>query len=660
MKIKGLFILFLFSVMSIYAIIDSPKISPELRYLTALNKEQLTILLSKNDYFAIKKVGNEFYFGGLIEIDGNTFNRNKYGIKVTSQISKNSKLYLTGWIPFLHIKDIVNNQNIIRLEVGIKNELAVQKNLQIPVGDPVVGCNALGIPLEKPGEGVLVGLVDSGIDYTHKDFCLDNLNYDKTRIVSIWDQTLNNTEFIINQNNLYDYGKIFYRNDIEKSINNNTDIGSKDVLGHGTVVAGIIAGNGEGGGAGFSSDDLKGIAPYAKIAVVKSEMWTNSVIDAIYHLNVIAEQYKMPLAINLSLGNHSGAHDGSSLFERILTGYVGEGKTIIASAGNDGDKKIHTYKKFNHLSSHLFLVSANQQLNDVTKFSNTICISFWINENDFYAIKIISPEGEATESIQADAYGIKEFSNGSTAFIDNSFSNPNHPLGDKEIFILIYNNNSIDNKWWLSFQNYQKNGNGDVHGWIAYPYGGSVVFENDYDPQYTLTIPATSPDVISVGAYISNNFWYAQNGNGYEYLNYQHLGNIASFSSLGPTRNSLNLLFGKDHYEKPEIIAPGVGIISTLSVFSKNNIKSESIFQDRTHCISQGTSIAAPHVTGAAALILQKHPTYSQIEIKNLLIKNLYKDKNTSDAYNYIWGYGKLNISDTLYDLTGVDNWIKF
>lgn len=166
----------------------------------------------------------------------------------------------------------------------------------------------------QTGAGVIVGVIDSGIDSAHRAFWTGS----QSRIIDYLDQ---------------ESGK----HHSQAEISAGAASASADEIGHGTHVAGIAAGNG-GGSAGLK---YAGVAPKADLAVVKTTFQTDQIVDGIRHIFELAAQRKQPCVVNLSLGGHFGGHDGSSIAERTIDQLSGPGRLVVVSAGNEGRDPIH-------------------------------------------------------------------------------------------------------------------------------------------------------------------------------------------------------------------------------------------------------------------------------------------------------------------------------
>src|SRR5580765_1535043 len=172
------------------------------------------------------------------------------------------------------------------------------------------------------GQGVLVGDVDSGVDFRHGDF---DDNSGATRLVNIWDQTVGGTPPAG-----YGYGTEWSPAQIDA--NTSTEI---DQVGHGTHVLGIAGGDGSQTGGTVPAYTYAGVAPKADLLMVKTDFITTHIVDAVNYVFQKAASRAQNAVVNLSLGTHYGPHDGTSSFESALGALTGSGKIIVKSAGNE-------------------------------------------------------------------------------------------------------------------------------------------------------------------------------------------------------------------------------------------------------------------------------------------------------------------------------------
>jgi subtilisin family serine protease len=177
------------------------------------------------------------------------------------------------------------------------------------------------------GDGIVVGIIDSGIDHQHPDFWSGG----STRIISVWDQNSAGTPPAG-----FGYGNECDQAEIEAASCTETDTN-----GHGTHVSGIGGGNGQATGNGEPAYQFVGVAPEADIICVATTFLTTDVVDGVYYIFSRAAGLGEPAVVNLSLGTHFGPHDGWADFDISLTNIVGKGKIVVAAAGNEMGDAIH-------------------------------------------------------------------------------------------------------------------------------------------------------------------------------------------------------------------------------------------------------------------------------------------------------------------------------
>ncbi len=190
-------------------------------------------------------------------------------------------------------------------------------------------------PLYQPrkGKGVIVGIIDTGIDFSHPDF-KDSLG--KSRILAIWDQNKINAA---NTPSKYGYGQAWNKAQIDSNLSTHDDPASE--YGHGTMVSGAAVGN------GLATGNYKGVAPEADIVVVASNLSGNSfsasIVDAIDYIFSIADSAGKPCVINISLGDYGGSHDGKDIGSQMIDSIIKSknGRAVVAANGNAGDIKFH-------------------------------------------------------------------------------------------------------------------------------------------------------------------------------------------------------------------------------------------------------------------------------------------------------------------------------
>lgn len=415
-------------------------------------------------------------------------------------------------------------------------------------------------PLSLTGKGVLVGIVDSGIDIFHPDFRNED---GTTRILELWDQTIPEDSNDENTISFYNRGKIFTREEINLALSeNNHSFPSRDLSGHGTHVAGIAAGNGRA-----SRGEQKGVAPESDLIIVKlgnafpeGFPRTTELMLGMDYCVQKAASLNLPLALNISFGNSYGSHDGSSLLETFIDTLSGVGRTTIAiGSGNEGNKGRHT-------SGTLMNKTPMQIEFAISENESSLSLQLWKNYVDTFQLRLLAPSGSSVILTEQSIGAYRNVLDGTQLLW--YFGEPSPYSVSQEIYLEMISqpgNSYIQSGIWkLQFTPVNiVDGRFDL--WL--PSGNTINPSTRFlipTPETTLTIPSTARNPITVAAYDS------------------YTDSLAAFSGQGFTGLSL---------PKPDIAAPGVDIISTAP--------------GGGYTPNTGTSMATPFVTGSAALLMQ-------------------------------------------------------
>lgn len=466
--------------------------------------------------------------------------------------------------------------------------------------------------LELTGRDVLIGFVDTGIDFTHPAFTYENQT---TKILGLWDQNIPGRP-----PEGFDYGTEFTEADINQALSQENPfdlVPSQDENGHGTFVAGIAAGQ------SLPDEDFIGAAPNARLAVVKLKpaknylreffalaedavaYQENDIMMGISYLMTIARRYEMPLAICVTQGSNSGGHTGTSYIDRFLNEVAGyRGVAVVTAAGNEGNESHHFMGTINQASEPVAVeIRSGTQENGFT-------VELWGQSPDVYTLSITSPTGETISRIPVRG---------------GSQQNVSLVLERTNIYILyrLVEDLSGNQMIFIRFTD-------PTPGvWTLRVYGETLVFgtfniwlpikefiqDDTYflnpTPDITLTAPGGAAIPITVGAYNHyNNSIYIGTGRG----------------------------FTADGRIKPDITAPGVSVFGPVPGGG---------FSTRT-----GTSIAAAHGAGAAALLLEWG---FYLGVDTLMDTNKVKkyfilgaERRPDVVYpNRAWGFGTLNLYNT-------------
>ena len=484
--------------------------------------------------------------------------------------------------------------------------------------------------LNNQGAGVIVGFVDTGINYTDSLF----RNVDgSTRIIGIWDQT-NNSD---NSNNIENetakpfsafsalYGTQYTAEEINLALNSDNPasiVPTRDENGHGTFLASIAAGNRDER-AGFS-----GAAPQASIAMVKlkpakqylrdfyliqdgAEAYQeNDIMMGVSYLYFLARKYSMPLVVCIPLGTNMGSHMGMSRLGQYLNQVsLSNGSAVITAAGNETGARHHFQAVMDADTDE---VTAELRVGErEAGFS----MELWAADVGVYTVGFISPTGEVARRISVPLRGentvsflleqtritvytqIADVSSGSQ-FIFMRFENPMSGIWR----ILIRNTLDIRETF---------------HIWL--PVRGFISDETYFlrpDPDTTITDPGNARYPITVTAYDhTKNSIYIHASRGYS-------------------------LSGRI---KPDLAAPGVNILGA------------SVSGRRLTRMS-GTSVSAAHLAGAAAILLNwgvlnaNYPYLNTPVLKSIFVRGA--QRNPALTYpNREFGYGTLNLYEAFLHL---------
>jgi len=479
----------------------------------------------------------------------------------------------------------------------------------------VVECRADLVHVGPPGRrgaGVIVGIVESGIDFTHPSFRRPD---GSSRILFLWAQGLTPREGE-NSPAPFGYGVEYGKAAIDASLASATPFNTVRHQDpppfHGTHVAGIAAGDGSAPGQGRPAFAFTGVAPEADLIVVavanngtEGLDTSSNTLDAVNYVFTRAGTLNKPPVVNMSLGDNLGPHDGTSLLERGIDNLLSTpGRAFVKSAGNAGADDIHA--QGTDATGATVDVLFNQPIGNNTPDQ----IDLWYRGSDTFRGSIVDPAGNARGPVNVGAVATLNFPGRNIVRVDHR--NNESFNGDKRVFITIQPGSAATiaaGNWRLRLTGVACPGGGRFDAWIQRGPPIPRFLGPHVDSVRTISTPGTARKVITVANDITR-------GNG--------VGSLASSSSRGPTR---------DGRQAPTLADPGQSIISARGHFGSADPYMEM----------SGTSMAAPHIAGTIALMFQKNRNRMQEQLRQCLESTARMDAQTGPVPNTAWGAGKLD-----------------
>lgn len=501
-----------------------------------------------------------------------------------------------------------NIEKLASLEEVIYIEKPKRLFFEVADGRRVSCIDAVQTPrFRLTGKGVLIGVIDSGIEYANADFRQED---GATRIRFLWDQTVEGTP-----PEGYRIGSEFSAEQINEALQqpNRTmrlqKVPSVDSSGHGTAVAGVAAGNGRNSGGRY-----RGTAPDAELIIVKlgnpggvGFPRTAELMQAVDYIVQKAEMLQMPVSVNISFGNTYGAHNGTSLPERFLDAAAQIGRTLISvGTGNEGAEAGHT-------SGFVREGEETSVPLGVQERQGAFSLQIWTDYTDVIGVTIKTPSGERVGPIR-EVMGTQRFLTGKTEIL-LYYGEPSPYSGLNEIFLeFLPVDDYVNSGEWNIILVPEQIVTGRFEMWLPASYtlneGTAFFYPTE---ELTLTIPSTASRVLTVAAYDADTMSYAD------------------FSGRG-RKNQNN--------QKPDLAAPGVNVVS---------VQGEEGYASFT-----GTSFAAPFASGGAALLMEwgiteKNDLFLYGEKAKAFLRRGARELQGYDSWpNNQLGYGALCIRDSI------------
>ncbi len=607
--------------------------------LDAIDRDDLKLIeskLSKQNWeaneaqlerYPITKIKQKFYFSflGKINQQFNPQNLSDLGVMVGKPIGS----VVSIKVPLNQLATITSLPGLESMQIAAKVENLLDKAIiDIRADSTHAG---IGLPEGYTGKDVYIGVTDWGFDYTSPMFYDTTLS--ESRIIAAWDQFKTSGP----SPNGFNYGTEYTSPQSLLAAESDTS-NIYNYSSHGTHVAGIAAGS----GAGLA---YRGVAFESKLLFVTFTFNVASVLDAWEWMYQKALADGKRLVINMSWGiYHFGTLDGTSLLSQAITAYTDLGVIFVNSGGNNGNVNFHLKKTFSNdvLKSKIDFYDYNANANMWGQ-----SIHSWGEVGNNFSNGIIVTNSAGLVLVESPYYA----TNNTPSYIDtfivagldtvwyNISAEAVHPLNNKpQMRLRVKNTNtslkillkSIADTGIVHYWNLTELTNG-VGNW-GMPFSTSGSGTSAGNNLNGISEPACSDDVITVAAYATQ--YSAANGSLVG-------GGIASFSSIGPRY---------DGTMKPDISAPGVAIMSSISSFTNAAYTSLGSvdFNGRTYHFAKfsGTSMSSPMVAGVAALILDANPYLSARQVKEIIMETARQDNITGIIPvegSTRWGAGRVN-----------------
>jgi subtilisin family serine protease len=512
---------------------------------------------------------------------------------------------VTGTVEIKKIEDVRRHPNVVSLEMTRK--------LYPTLGRSVYEIRAYREQLREAlpagaelfdGSCVVVGFIDTDCDFVHPNFCVTDNGVRKTRILYLWDQRHKLTPISPPD---YPYGKEFNDQMINEALMEQRRDDCYRKLdynpyreGHGTHVMDIAVGNGRG-------TCPSGVAPKADIIFVHSDLEnSHKLFDAVKYIFEKAAEVNKPAVVNISINGRDGPHDGSTLIEQECDSLLEiGGRAIVIAAGNWHDKGGHASGELEAGQSALLrwdILPDDKTANEV---------EIWYGGEHEFELQIISPGGKVLGPF---------FLNTATTILKSNidiarvFHGDSYTNNGEHLIKIFFSTAMKSGRWGLLLRSLSKSP-AIFHAWITGDPGGQSRFAPE-NVQLSGTLGSIScgASTLVVGAYdpLKPN-------------------DIAPDSSAGPTRTGRR---------KPEVSAPGVKIGAAAACY------------DKVIDVRSGTSLAAPHVSGLIALLMQAagNTRLTTEQTRRAVIDCARKGPPGAD-WDEQYGYGRVDALSTVQSL---------
>lgn len=506
--------------------------------------------------------------------------------------------YTYRFVPKLYAPMIDENVSFALLKSGI-----------LPVQSP---------PLSLTGQNIIIGIPDSGIDYTNPAFRKED---GSTRILAIWDQTIPSTD-----TGTVPFGTVYTQEEINLALQSENPYGivpSIDETGHGTAMASAA------GGYAHDTSTIYGGAINAEFVIVKCKQAKGYLRD-FYQINDSAVAYSEtdlmlgcrfidsfvrifdhPVVFCLGIGGNQGSHNGTSLFSEYLNSLsLKRSRAVIVSGGNQG----------NSLGHYTSSGDTDVEIR-VGKNEKGFTLEIWGSIPERFSIQIVSPGGETTDTFSPQIAQAQTYRFVYENTIISAYGELTEQGSGLEVMTIIFQF-PTSGIWLIRVRNA-----GSFNMWLPVKsFLSSDTYFLNASPDHTITEPGYAQEIITVSGYqdLNNAFW-PESGRG----------------------NSF----------KPDFAAPAVDIPIASDVFSFDSVLPESV-SSQIPVTATGTSLSAAITAGAVAQFLEwaiiknRDPFVKSREIKSYFQRGAVRDTDKTYPSN-TWGYGRLNLQGVFDSLVG-------
>jgi len=565
--------------------------------------------------------------------------------------------FVTAQVPVNRIDAISGLQGVTDVHISERMQLCTDSTMRATHVDQVLSGIDYKLPQSYDGSGVIVGIIDTGFDYSHGAFMRDD-DPTKTRIVRVYNTTNTSGHPARYNNTVKLPGSVFMGDEIYGLQT------PRENSGHGTHVASIAAGTHVSG--------YGGMAPQADIVLaalstLDASLSTVEIANCIRYIDAYADSVGKPCVISLSVSTSMGQSDGQDYLSKAITQITGPGRIFVISAGNNGGRNSYAHKYASPSEPMNLLYKYKNSYGDSAYYYGNVHSDIFIRKpslNYYYKIHIVDQttghivwESDQFTSKRVISYSdISDYFNyysskDTTGYVKATTSYVSY--GKKyRLEVSIHNllcreyttvSGVKKGRYAIGISIYpRKNVYTDIDAWICNSGSGLsttvnpvTTLDGEVHQQFycggsddcSIGSFATGDSTISVGAYAARNSYYSMASNSIISSPSVKVGDIASFSSyevagVGPTGKAL-----------PTVCAPGYNVIaagSRYSIFSSSHVGTVLKTEDGCYWgVMSGTSMAAPAVAGIIALWMQANPNLSVADVLDIIQRTAIKDSFT-------------------------------